>query len=241
MFRRFISQVLPIIKAICLTAIAQGVIIFFRDSLEIDIPKLVALMLDQATNPTTLEAAKWFLAGVIGIGLTVAWEKFKRPRTTPTTDATLIEAQTGLERERRLQHKQDQFDSGAREPGLLFPDWSMKEMCLYVFENLEDSDEIIREIQDKARLGTLTVWGRLYAPFVVSQNHNPMKEIPKDHWDKYTLDYLTCMRHEDPSECCTEPRGTRGDIHGSYQDLKVNQRQAKTIWPPKAEKENVSR
>lgn len=73
-----ISRMLPIFKAICLTAIAQGVVIWLRDSVGIDLPKLVASMLNQATNPTTLEAMKWIIAGIVGIGLTIIWERIAR-------------------------------------------------------------------------------------------------------------------------------------------------------------------
>jgi len=121
-------------------------------------------------------------------------------------------------------------------PAVLLPNWSMKDLLHHVLENIEESDEVIREVEAKARLDVLKIWGRLYSPFAVDQNDNPPRKIPPDHWDDFTLDYLTCAQHPDPAECCTEPRGgTRGSIHESYQDLKVNRQQVLGIWPERPE------
>ena len=103
----------------------------------------------------------------------------------------------------------------------LSPDWSMKELYRYVLDNNSDSEEVFREIEAKARLGELACWGRKYSTIKADDNPNPLRPIVREHWDDFSLDYLRCVMHEDPTECRTEPRDSRGDHTGSYQDLHV--------------------
>lgn len=117
----------------------------------------------------------------------------------------------------------------------LLPDWPMKELCQHVLDNIDDSEEVIREIEAKARLGELACWGRRYSALRAFDNPNPPRPVPQDHWDGYCLDYLRCVFHEDPTECRTEPRDVRGDHTESYQDLQVNRRQSMSIWPVRSE------
>ena len=120
-------------------------------------------------------------------------------------------------------------------PNSRVPDWPMKELCQHVLDNISDSEEVIREIETKARLGVLACWGRRYSALKVDDNPNPLRPILPEHWDDFSLDYLRCVMHEDPAECCTEPRSLRGDHTESYQDLQVNRHQSMSIWPSKSE------
>lgn len=122
--------------------------------------------------------------------------------------------------------------SAPNEQTILVADWPMSAACRYVRKNLSDQDELVREIEEKARSGLLRVWGRKYSTASASQNPNPPREIPMDHWDDYSLDELRCLQSDDDAECCTEPRNNwRGDYSESFQDLEVNKAQVLSIWP----------
>ncbi len=117
----------------------------------------------------------------------------------------------------------------------LTPDWPMKELCQHVLNNIDDSEQVIREIETKARLGDLACWGRRHSALSASDNPNPLRPIQQEHWDEYSLDYLRCVMHEDLAECCTEPRDNRGDHAQSFQDLQVNRQQSLSIWPERSD------
>ncbi len=110
------------------------------------------------------------------------------------------------------------------------PDWTMHELYKSQFRDGSDAVGLPRKIEDHARLGKLAVWGRKYS--VGSRNPNPLRPIPAEHWDLFTMDVFRCIGSKDAAACCTKPRSVDVDVStgatydNSYQDLQVNRQQA---------------
>jgi hypothetical protein len=90
---------------------------------------------------------------------------------------------------------------------------------------LKATHQAFTELQQKARLGSITVWGRKNCLF---GDTVPLSVIPPDFWDRNTLDYLHLLSGADDSRGRTESLGRGGD---SYSDIYLNQAEAKRTWP----------
>ena len=119
------------------------------------------------------------------------------------------------------------------QPQPLNPNWTMHELFSHLWGDMyaDRNDKLAEEIEDPARLGNLACWGRKYSS--AGENPNPLRPIPKDHWDEFTLDFLRCRWSEDPSNCRTQPRSDHfNDKYAdSFQDLRVNKSEAMALWP----------
>lgn len=82
------------------------------------------------------------------------------------------------------------------------------------------------ELQQAARLGQVTVWGRPQ-----NSTHRPLEIIPPDHWRDYHFDYLRC-EFGAPADCATEPYNDRTHLRGEgYRELSIDKDQVMAKWP----------
>ena len=100
----------------------------------------------------------------------------------------------------------------------------------YIGDELAGSANFFREVEDNARNGHLAVWGRKYSAAGAERNPNPLRSIPKEHWDDFCLDEASCLSLDEGSH--TKPRSKPTEEHNwnhTFQDLKINDEQAKTL------------
>ena len=111
------------------------------------------------------------------------------------------------------------------------PNYTMHELYRAHWKDRSDAVGLTRTIEDYARLGKLTVWGRKYS--AGSPDPNPLRPIPVEHWDLFTIDVLRCLGSENVAECSTQPRSvdlsTEATYGNSFQDLQVNLQQAERL------------
>ena len=159
-----------------------------------------------------------FLIGLIGLALTFAIPMWQR-RCQNAAETDSPKCSSGL------------IPPAVEGSG---PNWTVLSLVQHMREAGIDVVLCMREIEDKARLGQLAVWGRKYSAANPHENPNPLRPIETDHWDHYCLDVTRCAYAEDASTCCTEPRSSNlweHDYTESFQDLRVNKAQATALWP----------
>ena len=152
-----------------------------------------------------------FLLGLIGLALTFFGSLWRRQ---PQEAEELAHSAT----------------TAIKESG---PNWAILELVQRLLDDGYDVIPCMREIEDRARLGQLAVWGRKYSTVEAGENPNPLKPVSENHWDHYSLDATRCALAEDASTCCTEPRSLHSVKHnwtGTFQDLRVNRSQAMALW-----------
>lgn len=124
--------------------------------------------------------------------------------------------------------------AGAERSGESHADWTVHELFQHLLNASMDAVDIARRIEDCARLGQLACWGRKYSVNPPHENPHPLRPIPPEHWDNYSIEATLCAYSEDAAACCTEMRNPRNwQKHGqtdTFQDLRVNRAQAKKLW-----------
>ena len=119
------------------------------------------------------------------------------------------------------------------------PDWTIFRHYSFLLDESVDVSDFIREFEGYARRGKLRVWGRQYSSASPHQIPYPLREIPKEHWDNFTLGVLRCIGIDGVGEGRTEPRALQLGVHDyshAFQDLQINEAQAKLLWRVKGER-----
>lgn len=90
-------------------------------------------------------------------------------------------------------------------------------------------DAVHRAVEDELRLGHIKCWGRVLRPAV---QYTPLRPIPQDFWNGYTLDLRGIMMNASSETNKTSERPVLGtDELYSFCDLQVNRAQVEKIWP----------
>jgi hypothetical protein len=90
----------------------------------------------------------------------------------------------------------------------------------------ERAGEMLKELRQQARLGRLTVWGRLNATSG-HEEHTPLSEIAADFWEKGSIGYMEFLKDGKGQADRRKPNGDKE----WYDDLRFNERQVVRLYP----------
>lgn len=203
----------PIIRALGLTAISQGVLIFLKGK-GYDVANWVATLLDVATSQENISAVSLIIAGVIGIFGSLLYEYWKKPKLTNL-----------------LQNKQPspigmaQRDTKMR-PALMFIEkgkWPEGNSYSLIAAHKTGGELPSNRVREAAKYDQIKVWGK--------PSHNAQYDlIPADYWKIWQIDWYS----NPDGECQTEVADvTNWSGSFKYYDLMVNKSEIETKWPPK--------
>jgi hypothetical protein len=114
----------------------------------------------------------------------------------------------------------------------LFPDWTIKELFMHVcptaLENDEAREAADRAIVDALAIGRLKAWGRT-TQLMSSAKLGSLQLIKPEYWIRGRLTMWFLHINDEASS-----HARSNEIDGrDYFDIKVNRRQALSIWPAK--------
>jgi hypothetical protein len=119
----------------------------------------------------------------------------------------------------------------------LGPDWPIADLFWYLRPDLRgrgrmaDHEGTGAEVRDKLSTGQLRMWGRrknLGSPYGAKP---PLTEIPPGYWEVGDFTYFFLVKG---SEVATHTRGGMfGEYSHEYEDLRLNQAEARLLWPSK--------
>lgn len=117
--------------------------------------------------------------------------------------------------------------AGAGENG---PNWTVHAALNYLKSLGRDESALLRDFEDAASLGGVKVWGRIFS--VGTVNSHPLQPVPREHWQKFTIDLPRALYLNEPNACRTQPRAVQSIDHDKiFQDLRVNEQEVRGQWP----------
>jgi hypothetical protein len=92
--------------------------------------------------------------------------------------------------------------------------------------NPDETRAALNATRENANLGYLKSWGR-HGSFMGGDATGPLHEIPKDHWSKYQIDFLSYLRDNEGK------LGPTNNHDETFGDIWFNQAQVDICWPRK--------
>jgi len=134
-------------------------------------------------------------------------------------------------------HQAETESTKDRKP---LPDMSLRQLLYRIIgvHDLSDKENVdpkkyqeghqaLVNIREKANLGVLTVFGRVGDAFEGNDAHFPRGLIPRDHWEKFHIDYMSVVRTDTPDCTMTSAR------EQGFNDLWFCGWEIDKIWPRK--------
>ena len=212
----------PIIRALGLTAISQGVLIFLKGK-GYDVANWVATMLNLATSQENISAVSLIIAGIIGIFGSLLYEYWKKSKLTKPLQIAKGVPQETID---VVKGKKAERDTGMLEALAFLQSghWGLIPNNLLATKDT-DRQPILNCLQDMRQAaldGDIRVWGR-------SSPGSPQDLIPKGEWKILKIKFLSLFH--DNSQTKTELAEIGVNSPLKYHDLMVSRLEVEQKWP----------